>query len=270
MRTPRVTLLIVGILLAGILVAPASTPAIELITSCGQFVRGSAALAGDLDCSATDDAAVKLQGRLHLDGHVLTGHPAHAAVRCLKGACRIDGPGTISGAAEGIRSDKNTRLVGVTVSNNVGAGVHALKKARLDSSSIVDNGGTGVIADKISADSTGFLANGDDGAHTVRKAQLSGCNVTGNAGDGVSSDRLVKVSHNTTVTNNGLDGVDAGRVMLKTNASVTVNGTSAACGVTEECDDLAVAYRPIIAAGAVCGTSRNTVEGGSWAACLGD
>ncbi len=266
MRSPRVTLLIA----AGILFAPASTPAIELIVSCGQFVRGSGALIGDLDCSATDDDAVKLQGRLHMNGHVLTGHPAHAAVRCLKGACRIDGPGTISGAAVGVRSDKNTRLISVTVSNNVGAGVHALKKARLDGSSVFDNGGTGVIADKISASSTGFLDNGDDGAHTVRKAQLSGCNVTGNAGDGVSSDRLVQVTHNTIVTNNGLDGVDAGRVMLKTNASVTANGTSAACGVTEECDDLAVAYRPIIAAGTVCGTSRDTVDGGSWAACLGD
>ena len=63
MRSPRVTLL----LAACILFNPATTPAIELITSCGQFVRGSGALAGDLDCSATDDDAVDT-GTLTLRG----------------------------------------------------------------------------------------------------------------------------------------------------------------------------------------------------------
>ncbi len=227
-------------------------------------------LAGDLDCSATDADAVKLQGRLHLGGFTIIGHPAHDVVRCLKGACRIDGPGTITGGASGVRSDKNARLVGVTVSNNGGSGVRAGRTARLDGGSVSNNGGVGVDADKITAHSAGFLGNGDDGAHTVRKASLFGCTVTGNAGDGVSSDRLVKASDETIITGNGLDGVDAGRVMLKLNASVTMNGTSPACGVTEECDDLATAYRPLIGSGAGCGTSRDTVDGGSWSACLDD
>jgi hypothetical protein len=255
--------------LAGTFLAPAGSDAIEQVTTCGQFVRGSGILSGDLDCSATDDDAVKLQGRLHLAGFTITGHPGRAGVRCLKGACRLDGPGTITGGAEGVRTDKNTRLVEVTVTN-AGTGVRALKKVRLDGASISNNGGTGVEADKINAFSSAFLGNGDDGAHTVRKATLFDCTVTGNAGDGVSSDRLVKLGHNTTVTGNALDGVDAGRVMVKTGASATSNGTSAACGVTEECDDLAVAYRPLIGSDGSCGTSRNTVEGGSWGACSGD
>jgi hypothetical protein len=102
------------LIVAGILVLPATTHAIDLVTSCGQFFRGSAMLAGDLDCSATDNDAVKLQGRLHLGGFTIIGHPAHDVVRCLKGACRIEGPGTITGGASGVHSDKNTRPVGVT------------------------------------------------------------------------------------------------------------------------------------------------------------
>jgi hypothetical protein len=77
MRAPFSTMLIV----AGILVFPATTHAIDLVTSCGQFFRGSAMLAGDLDCSATDADAVKLQGRLHLGGFTIIGHPAHDVVR---------------------------------------------------------------------------------------------------------------------------------------------------------------------------------------------
>lgn len=265
------TPLIPAILLAAAtLFAPVPTHATDLVTACGQSVRGNARLTGNLDCSATDDDAVKLQGRLHLEGFTLTAHPAHAAVRCLKGACRIDGPGTITGGAYGIRSDKNTKLIEVTISNNPGAGVRALKKARIDASAISNNGGIGVDADKINAYASSFLGNGGDGAHTVRKAILFGCNVAGNAGDGVTSDRLVKVSHNTTVTGNGLDGVDAGRIMVKRNAEVTANGTSVTCGVAEACDDLASERKPIVNSGGVCGTSRNPDDGTSWGVCAGD
>jgi hypothetical protein len=255
---------------AGILVTPALTHAIDHVTSCGQFVRGSGILDGDLDCSATADDAVKLQGRLHLGGFTLTGHPAYAVVRCLKGPCRIEGPGALTGGADGIRSDKNAKVIGVTISNNVGDGVRAGKTARMESTSIFNNGAYGVYADKVDARSTGLLDNGGDGAHAVRKVTLRGCNVTGNDGDGVSSDRLAKVTQVTTVIGNGLDGIDAGRIMLKTNASATMNGTSAACGVTEECADLATDRRPVIGSGGICGTSRDTGGGGTWGLCLGD
>jgi hypothetical protein len=254
---------------AGTLLAPAYTHAVD-VTSCGQFVRGNAKLTGDLDCSATADDAVKLQGRLHLEGFTITGNPAYDVVRCLKGACRVDGPGTLTGGGEGIRSDKNARLVSATVSNNAGVGVRAQKTARVDGASISNNGGNGVDADKVKARATDFLGNGGNGAQAVRKATFFSCNVAANDGDGVSSDRLARVSQNTTVTGNGLDGVDAGRIMLKTNASVTLNGTSAACGVTEECDDLATDRRPIVGSGASCGTSRDTGGGGTWGVCLGD
>ena len=263
--------LLSAILIAAVtLFAPVLTHATDLVTACGQSVRGNARLTSNLDCSATDDDAVKLQGRLHLDGFTLTAHSGHAGVRCLKGSCRVDGPGTITGGAQGIRSDKNTKLIEVTISNNPGDGVRALKKARIDISTISNNGGTGVDADKIVAYASGFLANGGDGAHTVRKALFFGCNVTGNAGDGVSSDRLAKISHSTTVTANGLDGVDAGRIMVKKLGAVTANATSAACGVTEVCDDLASDYKPVVGSGGVCGTSRNPDDGTTWGVCLDD
>ncbi len=265
MRSPLTALLIA----AGVLLVPAPTHAVD-VTSCGQSVRGNAKLTGDLDCSATDDDAVKLQGRLHLEGFTITGNPAHAVVRCLRGACRVDGPGALTGGAQGIRTDKNARVVGATVAGNAGAGVRALKTARLDDASVSDNVGDGVDADKVKAQSTDILGNGGDGAHAVRKILLSFCHVTGNAGDGLSSDRLVRVSHDSTVIGNGLDGVDAGRIFLKVNAEVTLNGTSAACGVSEECDDLATDRRPVVGSGASCGTSRDTGSGGSWGVCLDD
>ncbi len=265
MRSPLTALL----LAAGALLAPTRAFAVD-VTSCGQFVRGNATLLGDLDCSSVDDDAVKLQGRLHLGGFTITANPAHAVVRCLKGACRVDGPGSLTGGAEGIRSDKNARVVSATVGGNVGDGVRALKTARLDEASVANNGGVGVDADKVKAQTTSFLANGGDGAHAVRKILLSFCNVADNVGNGLRSDRLVRVSHDTTVSGNGLDGINAGRIFLKVNAEVTLNGTSAACGVTEECDDLATDRRPIVGSGASCGTSRDTGGTGSWGVCLGD
>jgi hypothetical protein len=264
MRSPLAALLVA----AGALLAPARTYADD-VTTCGQFVRGNSQLVANLDCSAVDDDAVKLQGRLHLQGFTITAHPAHAVVRCLKGACRVDGPGSLSGGAQGIRSDKNARVVEATVSGN-GVGVRALKTARLDSASVSNNGGDGVDADKVKAQLTGLLGNGGRGAHAVRKILLSFCNVAGNAADGLSCERLVRVMHDTTVTGNGLDGIDAGRIFLKVNAEVTMNGTSAACGVTEECNDLATDRRPVVGSGASCGTSRDTGGSGSWGVCLGD
>ncbi len=267
MRRPLLTLLFAAGILAGM---PGPTHAIDMVTSCGQSVRGSGILAGDLDCSATDDDAVTLQGRLYLAGFTITASPTHDGVRCLKGACRIEGPGTITGGASGVHSDKATRLIGVTIRDNVGVGVRALKTARIDSSSIRNNGGDGVDADKINAHASELLGNGGDGGHTVRKAILLGCNVTGNAGDGLSSDRLAKISHITTVSGNGLDGIDAGRIMLKRGASATLNGTAAACGVTEDCDDIATDRLPVVSADALCGTSRDTASGASWDVCLND
>ena len=261
--------LLAGLLIAaGALLVPARTHADD-VTMCGQSVRGNSKLVADLDCSAVDGDAVTLQGRLHLQGFTIIGNPAHAVVRCFRGACRVDGPGTLTGGAQGIRSDKNARVVEATISGN-GVGVRALKTARFDGAAVSDNDGAGVDADKVKAESTGFLGNGGVGAHAVRKILLSFCNVAGNAGDGLTSDRLVRVTHDTTVTGNGLDGIAAGRIFLKVNAEVTMNGTSAACGVTEECDDLATDRRPVVGSGASCGTSRDTGGGGSWGVCAGD
>lgn len=65
------------------------------VTTCGQVVAGTGALAADLDCSATTGAAVTLGpgARLQLAGFTLTGN--ETGVQCDVGACRIDGPGTI-------------------------------------------------------------------------------------------------------------------------------------------------------------------------------
>lgn len=58
--------------------------------------------------------------------------------------------------------------------------------------------------------------------------------------------------------------------MVKRYASVTMNGTSVACGVIEQCNDLATGRRPVVGLDATCGTSRDTDDGGSWGACADD
>lgn len=47
------------------------------------------------------------------------------------------------------------------------------------------------------------------------------------------------------------------------------NATDPACGVTDECADLASEFIPRVKAG-VCATSRNTELGGSWGVCPGE
>ena len=50
----------------------------------------------------------------------------------------------------------------------------------------------------------------------------------------------------------------------------TAIGNGTACGVTDECADLAAAQRPRVVGTSTCGTSRNTDLGGTWRVCAGD
>jgi hypothetical protein len=254
---------------AGVAFAPGAHAAPVVITTCGQVVQGIGILAADLDCSGVADDAVKLRGRLLLSGFTLTGNPAFDVVRCQSGPCRVDGPGTITGGADGVRSDGPATVNGATISGNAGDGVRTDRASRLVGSQITSNGGDGVRA-KTSATikDSSVGANAGDGVRADRSARLSGATISGNGGSGVDAD-VSSALRSSSVVTNGLDGVKSPAISLS-DSSATGNGTSPACGVTEECADLASEKRPALRGTSTCDTSRNTDLGGTWGVCQND
>jgi hypothetical protein len=137
---------------------------------------------------------------------------------------------------------------GGTVSDNGGDGVRTNATARVTSSAVSGNGGSGIEAD-----------------HGVSVRTSS---VTGNGDEGVAADASARLRE-TSVTANGLDGVRGRRITL-TDATATGNGTSATCGVTDDCADLASPVSPRLTGTSACGTSRNTDSSGTWGVCTND
>ena len=108
-------------------------------------------------------------------------------------------------------------------------------------------------------------ANGGDGVRSKTRATVQRSTVSGNTGDGVRTDRTATLE-DVTVTGNGGNGVDSAATAKATvtsvpsvptgwsgmkgrfrvvlwNCSATGNGTNPACGVTDECADLAAASK---------------------------
>jgi hypothetical protein len=249
-------------------VASAATPV--PVTTCGQVVVGTGQLVGDLDCSASADEAVKLSGRLLLNGFTLTGNPAFDVVRCEVGRCGVSGPGTITGGADGVRSDRGARIdAGALVTGNAGDGVRTESSAKVLDATVDGNGGDGVRSkSRATIQRSTVSGNGGDGVRTDSTASLKESTVTGNAGAGVDSDRSAK-ARLSTVTANGLDGLKGLRVVLSS-STATGNGTAPICGVVDDCADLAAARLPRLRGASACDTSRDTENGGSWGVCAND
>lgn len=258
--------LLVVVVLAGAL--PAS--AIVNVTTCGQVVRGVGVLTADLDCSAQADDAVKLSGKLLLGGFTITGNPGFDVVRCETGGCKVVGPGTLTGGADAIRSDKRATADAVTITANGGDGVRTDGSAKVRSATVTSNGGDGVRA-KGSAkiEASDVSGNGSDGVRADKTIVVKGSTVTANGGNGVDSDTKAKVQATSTVGGNGLDGVRGVRVSLKDSVA-TGNGVSPVCGVTDDCADLAAELGARVIGTATCGTSRRTEGGGTWGVCAND
>lgn len=241
------------------------------VTACGQQVQGTGQLAADLDCTGSGDEAVKLNGTLLLNGFTVTGDAAFDVVRCLAGACRVVGPGTVTGGADGIRSDGGARVeAGAVVTGNAGDGLRTDKTAKVTEATVQGNGGDGVRS-KGAAVLKGATVdgNGGTGVRTDGTANVQASTVQGNGEDGIHSEKVAKATKASQVKTNGFDGVRGLKVQLK-DSEATGNGTHPACGVTDDCADLASEFRPKVQGTSTCGTSRDTELGGAWGVCAGD
>lgn len=260
----------IGWIGATTLVAGLAVAAPVPVTVCGQVVTGSGVLVAHLDCSAQAGEAVKLSGRLDLAGFTLTGNAAFDVVRCQVGQCTVVGPGTVTGGADGVRSDRGARVEGgAIVTGNTDAGVRSDGSAKVLDSTVSGNDGDGV---RSSARATVLRStvsgNSGDGVRANKSAAIKDSTVGGNDGNGIDSDLTAKAVRSN-VTGNGMDGLKGQRVVLA-NSTATGNGISAECGVTDDCADLASAVRPSVGGTSSCGTSRDTENGGTWGVCAND
>lgn len=257
-------------LFLSVAVATALAAAPIHVTVCGQDVKGVGILDANLDCSAVPDDAVSLNGRLMLNGFTLTGNPGFDVVNCKKGSCRVTGPGTITGGSDGIRSDNGATVeAGAIVTGNASDGVRTDAVAKVLDSSVTGNGGDGVRS-SASATITRSTISGNTGDGVAAKAtvNVNASVIDSNNGRGVDSEKTVKATNLSTVTNNGLDGLLGTQINIK-DTNATGNGTSPTCSPSS-CADLAAAHKPSVRGTSTCGTSRNTVFGGTWLVCSGD
>ncbi len=199
----------------------------------------------DLDCSASPGEAVKLQGKLLLNGFTLTGHAASDVVSCELGACRVVGPGTVTGGTDGVRSKRGARIeAGAVITANGGDGVRTDKTAKVFDATVSANGGDGVRS-KTTATISGSTITGNtgDGVRTDGSVTIKASTVGGNGGNGVDSDKNAKALKLSTINGNGFDGIRGIRSTL-VDSTATGNRTNAACGVSDECADVALVPLP--------------------------
>lgn len=229
------TLEIAGALLAFSVAATVASAAPIAVTSCGMVVKGSARLAGDLDCSAHPGHALILDGKLDLQGFSLIGNPGWVAVDCGSvGKCGVKGPGEIRGAAVGISGYKILVSRGVRIADSAETGIVAAI-AKLNRAIVEQNG-------------NGATSSPGGGGVWAGVVSATRSEITGNAAFGVFG--------------------NGGAVRL-VNSTVTGNGVASplACG-TALCADVVSFLRPRVFR-TTCGTSMH-VTGATWGVCAGD
>ncbi len=247
------------------------------VTTCNQFVQGTANLVADLDCSGHPGRAIQIIGSLHLNGFKLTGNSAGPVVYCNIGSCTIVGPGTLTGGSKGVSGDGGVKVVDATIEFNSGDGVFTFRAARIQGSSVIsNNGGDGVHASRTVSIVGGKLAlpdvvvsdNGGHGIEAGRAVRVQDAVVSGNANDGIRTEAAASLL-STVVQGNGLDGVRALRAQLR-ETTATGNRTAPACGVSADCADVASERKPTLRGASTCEVSLNTAGGGTWGICTLD
>jgi hypothetical protein len=114
----------------------AAAPPVE-VTTCGQVVVGKGTLTGDLDCSGSPDAAVRLENGSQLDLAGFTITADVTGVQC-KAGCRVNGPGTIRRVIAGedhtvgVFGHQGTRVQGGVSLDGWRLGAFALGSLRID------------------------------------------------------------------------------------------------------------------------------------------
>jgi hypothetical protein len=133
----------------------------------------------------------------------------------------------------------------------------------------MNNGSDGIRSDSSALITRSTISgNTGDGVAAKGTVNVNASDIVSNQGRGVDSEKTVKATNLSTVTNNGLDGLLGTQINIK-DTNATGNGTIPTCSPSS-CADLAAARKPLVRGTSTCGTSRNTVLGGTWGVCSSD
>jgi hypothetical protein len=255
-----------------------------LITTCGQVATERARLAADLDCSSHVGSAVVLQRTtLYLDGHKIIGSGrvesvpySGVAVACVTPdtsyadglrptRCTVVGPGEISGADDGIRS-QFPRVRGATITGNQATGVGATGRLRLTDTIVSNNGTAGVVV----------VGRG--------RSLISGSTLRENDGPGVIYNSCCKTTVGLTIDDSEIT-LNAGHGVLNaTSQPLTIRGSTVSANALDPgspycatapwggeigCADI-TSYGPVSVAQTVCGTSFEPLTGETLGICAND
>ena len=214
------------------------------------------------------------------------------AVRLRASHVTIDGAGYGFFASELLVSDSTVtnatnglfggslRLDRVTVTGATGIGVKTFRAVIRDSH-IDDNPGTGIDVESgdfglLKLSSSTVSGNGQRGIDADAKVKLKNTSVTDNGLEGIYNMNLVRLTDGSVVAGNGLDGVwvdddDCPRLTVR-ESTVTGNGIDATCGVSRTCADLSSCAAPSVAK-STCDHSYDTTSGfpgSTWDVCTLD
>jgi hypothetical protein len=275
-------LMLIVVLAMGVAI-PGRADADTAVTVCGQEVHGNGFLAADLDCTGFSGyAAIIVGGTFSLGGFTLSGGD-FGSVSC-PGSCKVVGPGTITGSPfAGIVAFGSLKTSDIDLTNHTAYGLECFKACKLTGGTISGNGdglrgGAGAVIKGVTiSGNTGYGVRMQNNARRA-KAKILNSSITDNGDEGVFADRSVSV-RDSAITGNGTFGATAGSsdcstngvVKLK-NADVTGNGIDPACGVSERCADVASCRLPRVI-GSTCGTSymqNSGFPGDDWNVCTLD
>ena len=207
----RVSLIALGILTTSAVPAFGATP----VSSCGQTVSGSGFLTGDLDCSATSDPAVIIDGgALDLKGFTITGSDTSGTPVLCTRSCSIvsEPPGgqVTNGAGYGIFGSPsggkaNVKIRNIVVTGNLIGVTTTDGKIDVRDSSISNNSGRGVATagpgtGPVVAMNMVFDSNGGQAITGNERVKVRESIITGN-GSGVLGDKVMVSS--STISGNG-------------------------------------------------------------------
>jgi hypothetical protein len=226
------------------------------ITSCDQLVPDHqvGTLQADVMCVPGEGIALGRSATLQLNGHTVSTDAdisfGMVGIACLRGTCRVDGPGEVSGFGGASAHDNSVGILGGRV--------------QLFDVHLEGNSEWGASGDKLQA--TNVTASGNNGEGLLGNSlKLTDVVTSGNVRDGVRCSSVT--ARRLTATDNlgfGIQSVYPGRTKV-VDSVVTGNGIGYA--------DVGSQRRPNLK-GTTCGTSHRLSDAGgylgTWGLCTAD
>ncbi len=153
--------------------------------------------------------------------------------------------------------------------------------ARVIDSFVTDNGQDGLNVSGfetlrvIRSDISGNVGRGIEAGGGAPRVTVKESTISNNGEEGIFGTGRIRVTTNSVVSNNGLDGVSTATTMIDcpdlsiVDSTVTGNGLDAVCGVSETCADVAACSLPSIVS-TTCDTSYDVnsgFPGSNWGVC---